>query len=156
MYRILLASLAVIVALGCSGYYATLTSEEKDHFKAMYERIEELAAEAVIESERAQDAVKRAERAAVRARGPGVKHAEECLAKALGASRIATSGARMIVERASRDLRGLAFHYPTRVKQYTAIERLVEAIRGIADYTERAADCEPEALQSDPPPLPIL
>ena len=156
MYRTLLASLAVTVALGCSGYYATLTSEEKDHFKAMYDGIKELAAEAVIESERAQDAVKRAERAAVRARGSSVKHAEECLAKALVASRMATSGARMIVERASRDQWGLAYHYPTRVKQYTAIEKLVEAIRGVADYTERVADCEPEALQSDPPHLPVL
>ena len=151
MYRIPLAVLAVI--FGCSGYYATLTAEEKDHFNAMGEGIMELAAVAVLESERASDAAKRAERAAARARGPEVEPAEECLKKALVASRTTVSGASSIMRVANQ---GLPYHYPSRVKLYQTAETMLEGIREVADYAEAAADCNPQWQPKDPPPLPTL
>ena len=151
MHRVLLAALAA--SFSCSGYYATLTAEEKEHFRAMEKGIVELAATAALESERASDAAKRAERAATRARGTEVKPAEECLKKALTASRSAASGANSIVRVATR---GLPFHYPSRVELYLAAETVLEGIRVTADYAEAAADCDPQWEPKDPPELPIL
>ena len=151
MQRLLLAVL--VASFSCSGYYATLTAEEKDHFHVMREGIVELAAVAVLESERASDAAKRAERAATRARGSEVEPSEECLKKALASSRSAASGANSIVRVATR---GLPLHYPSRVKLYQAAETVLEGIRATADYAEAAADCKPQWEPKEPPELPPI
>lgn len=154
MSRILIAILTVSIPYSCSGVYGFLTAEEKDHYNAMYESMAELAAQATLHAERARDAADRAERAAARARGPDVEHAEGCLANVLAMARLAESGAVIITEFRLRPGRGLHWLYPKRVEQYTATLRLTESVQRLANDAERAAKCEPETQQQDLPALP--
>ncbi len=143
----------LLVASSCAGYYAALTAKEKEHFREMEREFPGLVVKAEEYAQRAQDAAARAERGAARATGEDVPLAEECLAKTLSISRSLTRSYDSLYR---GYLRGLPYHYPTRVKRYTSAYRLVQAMSALADRVDQVADCEPEALQTDPPPLPEL
>lgn len=135
MYRVLFA--VVAVSLCCSGYYASLTDEEKEHYNKIETDMIMLFSKAASANQKIQDEVERAERGAARARGSEVQQAESCLKTVLSMSRSMAS--LMWLANLNYERR-LPFKYPDRVRLYESTLALVESMEEGAALVEKAVD----------------
>lgn len=135
MYRVLFA--VVAVSLCCSGYYASLSDEEKEHYNKIETDMIMLFSRAASANSEILDEVERAERSALRARGSEVQQAESCLKTVLSMSRSMASSMWLVNLNYERRL---PYKYPARVKLYESTLALVESMEESVALAEKAVD----------------